>query len=72
MIKEYRNNATNKALFVLGGVLVFVITFILMTNLMKTPVYGDTCSMTNHSHSVSVAETVSSGSGDTLKGGSNN
>ena len=38
MMKEYRSNASSKALFVLGGILVFICTFIFMTNLMKTPV----------------------------------
>lgn len=70
MIREYRSNAASKALFVLGGVLVFVVTFILMTNLMKTPVYGGSASKTNHSYSVSTTETVNLG--DTLEGGSNN
>ena len=52
MMKEYRSNASSKALFVLGGVMVFIFTFIFMTNLMKTPVYGDSVPRASHSYSV--------------------
>lgn len=53
MMKEYRSNASSKALFVLGGILVFICTFIFMTNLMKTPVYGNSVPRASHSYSAS-------------------
>lgn len=68
MMKEYRSNASSKALFVLGGVMVFIFTFIFMTNLMKTPVYGDSVPRASHSYSVSVVSETDNLS-DTLKGG---
>ena len=68
MMKEYRSNASSKALFVLGGVMVFIFTFIFMTNLMKTPVYGDSVPRTSHSYSASVMAETDNLS-DTLKGG---
>ena len=68
MMKEYRSNASSKALFVLGGILVFICTFIFMTNLMKPPVYGNSVPRASHSYSVS-AVTESENLSDTLKGG---